>query len=93
MSERDIVVEINQQGRMTLPVKVREHLGIRGPGQVVLEIEDSAVRLRPGAVIPRDDAWAYTREHLERVRSALADIDNDRVVHLSREDIDAFTSG
>lgn len=92
MSERDIVVEINKQGRLTLPLKVRERLGIDGPAQVVLELEDHAVRLRPGAVIPRDDAWAYTSEHLEQARRALADVEQGRVVRLSGEDVDALAA-
>jgi len=45
---------------------------------------------RPVVVIPRDDAWAYTAEHLADVARALADIREGRVRRLSDEDLAAY---
>ncbi|HVG64765.1 MAG TPA: hypothetical protein VND02_01665 [Actinomycetota bacterium] len=41
-------------------------------------------------MIPRDDAWAYTAEHLADVARALADIREGRVRRLSDEDLAAY---
>ena len=47
----------------------------------------AAMTLRPVVVIPRDDAWAYTAEHLADVAKALADIREGRVRQLSDDDL------
>jgi len=52
--------------------------------------ERGSVTLRPVVVIPRDDAWAYTAEHLADVARALADIREGRVRQLSDEDLAAY---
>lgn len=75
MSTQRLLVDVSRQGRMTLPVKVRAALGIEGEAQVELELEDGSVRLRPTVVIPREDAWAYSKEHMQLVRQALADVE------------------
>ena len=75
MKSQRVLVDVNQQGRMTLPAKVRAALGIEGHTQLELELEDGSVRLRPTAVVPREDAWAYTEEHMRQVRQALADLE------------------
>ena len=64
------VVSMNSQGRLTVPAAAREALRIQGPTQFELEVTEDALILRPALVIPRDDAWAYTQEHLRRVEQA-----------------------
>ena len=49
-----------------------------------------SVTLRPVVVIPRDDAWAYTAEHLADVARALADIREGRVRKLPDDDLAAY---
>ena len=46
-----------------------------------------SVTLRPVVVIPRDDAWAYTAEHLADVVRSLTDIREGRVRQLSDDDL------
>ena len=41
-------------------------------------------------MIPRDDAWAHTAEHLADVTRALADIREGRVRQLSDDDLAAY---
>lgn len=90
MAEPEMLVELNAQGRMTLPAKVREALGIRGRSQLALEVVDDQVRLRPTVVIAREDAWAYTKEHMDRVRRALADVEAGKERDLTREELEAL---
>ncbi len=51
---------------------------------------DGAVLLRPVVVLRRDDAWAYTDAHLEKVARALADVQAGRVRRLSEADLTAL---
>ncbi len=85
-------MEINEQGRMTLPAKVREALGIGGRTQVEVEVDGQELRVRPTVTIPREDSWAYTKAHLSRVRAALDDVQNGRLRTLSPEELEALTS-
>jgi AbrB family looped-hinge helix DNA binding protein len=90
MTGHEILVEVNAQGRMTLPAKVREALGISGRSQLAVEVIDDQVRLRPTVVIPREDAWAYTKQHMEMVRRALADVEAARDRTLTAEELATF---
>ena len=82
---RVLLVDVEQpQGLANRPaVGRREVLGPQGP-------EEGSVTLRPVVVIPRDDAWSYTAEHLADVARALADIREGRVRRLSDGDLAAY---
>jgi bifunctional DNA-binding transcriptional regulator/antitoxin component of YhaV-PrlF toxin-antitoxin module len=46
------VVNINVRGTLTLPKKMRRHLGVNGNAQVVAEETDDGVLLRAGITFP-----------------------------------------
>ena len=65
-------ITMSPNGRRTLQAEVRQRLGLEGETEFDVEVtERGSVTLRPVVVIPRDDAWAYTAEHLAAVASAL----------------------
>ncbi len=65
-------VVMNDRGHLTLPEPIREALQLQNGDGLELEVEvvDHTVVLRPTAVIPEEDLWAYTPEHIERVHRA-----------------------
>lgn len=65
-----VLVAMNGGGQMTIPVATRRQLGLDGEARLQAEVLDGALVLRPAAVVPREDAWAYTPEHLKRVARA-----------------------
>jgi AbrB family looped-hinge helix DNA binding protein len=78
-------------GRLTLPAEVRQRLGLAGGTVFDVQATDrGSVTLRPVVVLPRDDAWAYTAEHLAQVAKALADLREGRVRRLSDADLAAY---
>jgi AbrB family looped-hinge helix DNA binding protein len=84
-------ITMSPNGRLTLPAEVRQKLGLSGEAEFDVEVtEHGSVTLRPVVVIPRDDAWAYTAEHLAQVAKALDDIRQGRVRRLSESDLDAY---
>ena len=84
-------ITMSPNGRLTLPAEVRQRLGLDGETEFDVEVTDhGSVTLRPVVVIPRDDAWAYTAEHLVQVAKALADIREGRVRRLSDADLAAY---
>jgi AbrB family looped-hinge helix DNA binding protein len=85
-------VTMSPNGRLTLPVEVRQKLGLTG-GEAEFDVEvtdHGSVTLRPVVVLPRDDTWAYTAEHLARVAKALDDVREGRVRHASEADLAAY---
>jgi AbrB family looped-hinge helix DNA binding protein len=81
------VVSVGKSGRVTLPVKARRELGLREGSEMVFEVVDGVITLRPAVVMTREDAWAYTREHRAALAQARADADAGRVVQLSEEQL------
>jgi AbrB family looped-hinge helix DNA binding protein len=53
---KSVAVKVSDAGRLTLPAEVRRTLGLKGPGHVVLTLEDGVVRL------------STMRQEIERVR-------------------------
>ena len=84
-------ITMSPNGRLTLPAEVRQRLGLHGETEFDVEVTDrGGVTLRPVVVIPRDDAWAYTAEHLAGVARGRADIREGRVRQLSDDDLAAY---
>jgi bifunctional DNA-binding transcriptional regulator/antitoxin component of YhaV-PrlF toxin-antitoxin module len=81
------VVSMNSQGRLTVPAAVREALHVEGPTQFELEVTENALILRPAIVIPREDAWAYTPEHLALLARARQDVAEGKVRQLTEGDL------
>src|SRR3712207_5865810 len=67
-------VVMDARGQVTIPENVREALQVENGHGLQLEVEvvDQTVVLRPTLVIPEEDLWAYTPEHIARVKRALA---------------------
>ena len=82
-------VTIGREGRITLPAILRSLLGLEEGAQLVVDVdqEHQWIRLRPAVTVPREQAWAYTPEHLARVARALADVAENRVAPLSEEEL------
>lgn len=78
---------MNAQGRLTVPAVAREVLRLNGPTEFELEVTAHEIILRPAIVIPREDAWAYTAEHLSRIETARGDVREGRTRLLSENEL------
>jgi AbrB family looped-hinge helix DNA binding protein len=81
------LVAVNRQGRLTLPADVRRRLGIGEGSQLEVRVQDRSIELRPTAVVPEEDRWAYTSEALASLKRALSDIKAGYVFELSETDL------
>jgi len=82
-------VSVGKEGRVTLPVRIRELLGLKEGDQLVLDVdrEQGSIRLRPAVTVPRQLTWVYTQEHLSQLARALADVAQGRVSEPSEEEV------
>jgi len=87
------VVSMNAQGRLTVPAAAREALKVEGATRFELEVTENAIVLRPSVAIPREDAWAYTPEHLARVERARQEGREGRSRRASENDLERAANG
>ena len=83
---------MNKQGRLTVPAAARQALQIEGPAEFEVEIGENALILRPAIVIPREDAWAYAPEHLQRIQKARQELREGRTRRLTETELDQMPS-
>ena len=90
-----IRVSMNKTGRITLPASIRKTLGLDGEAEFEVEQfpgEEGFV-LRPVVVMRREDAWAYTTEHRERLKEAHEDVREGRVRSVTEAELDELLKG
>ena len=85
------VVQMNSQGRLTVPASARQALHLEGAAEFEVEVTGDELLLRPVVVIPRTDAWAYTAEHLDRVERARQEARRGQVREVSEDALAALT--
>jgi len=84
------IVSMNAQGRLTVPAEARKALHVEGETPFEIEVTEHEIILRPALVIPRDDAWAYTPEHLAQIEQADADARAGRIVRMTERELEQF---
>jgi AbrB family looped-hinge helix DNA binding protein len=82
-------VTVNAQGRMTIPAEIRRELGIEGEAILIVETDAGRLIARPAVVIPAEDAWLYTPEHVARVKQAEAAFDAGQSFQLTEDELRA----
>ncbi len=85
-----LTVESNEQGRLVIPVEVRDALRVTGKTHWQLEVRDGAIILKPAVVIPREDSWAYRPDHLARLEEAMTQARAGQILDLSPEHLEGL---
>jgi AbrB family looped-hinge helix DNA binding protein len=82
-------VVMNEMGRLTVPADARRALGLEGSTEFELEVDGNtdAIILRPVVALRREDAWAYTAEHRERLAEAHEDSRKARVREMTEDEL------
>lgn len=86
------IVISNKDGRLTIPIEARTALRIEGETPWTVEVVDGALVLRPATVVPREDSWAYTAEHVVMTRRAQEDARAGRVVATTGQEIERIAA-
>jgi hypothetical protein len=60
---------MDPEGRLTVPEAARAALHVEGATQFELEVNGDVLILHP-LLVPEEDSWAYTPDHLARVDRA-----------------------
>jgi bifunctional DNA-binding transcriptional regulator/antitoxin component of YhaV-PrlF toxin-antitoxin module len=64
-------ITMSPNRRLTLPAEVRQRLSLTGEAAFDVEVtEHNGVTLWPVGLVPREDAWASTAEHLAQEAKA-----------------------
>jgi AbrB family looped-hinge helix DNA binding protein len=66
---------VRTKGVVTIPQEIRHLVDLNEGDEVIFTVEDGKVVLTPAAVVPRDQAWFWTREWQAAEREADAEAD------------------
>src|SRR5579859_5020384 len=83
-------IVMSPAGRMTIPHAAREMLHAQEGAEFEWEVRDNTLVLRPVVRIPKEDAWAYSPEHLAALERSLRDVREGRVRTMSEQELDAL---
>jgi AbrB family looped-hinge helix DNA binding protein len=85
----DATVAVGKEGRITLPAHFRQILELKEGSHLVIDVdlEHQWLRLRPAVTVPREEAWAYTSQHLAQLTRALAELAQGRSSPVSEEEV------
>ncbi|MGH3804764.1 MAG: AbrB/MazE/SpoVT family DNA-binding domain-containing protein, partial [Pseudonocardiaceae bacterium] len=67
---RPLHASIRTKGVVTLPLEVREELGLHEGDELIVSVQEGNVVLVPARVIPREQEWFWTPEWQEGEREA-----------------------
>ena len=81
---------MNAQGWATLPFEAWRALRLEAGADFEVEVVDGKLVLTPAVLAPREDAWAYTPEHLAQIERARADVREGRVYRPGRGDLEGL---
>ncbi len=83
-------VTMSKTGRITLPAEIRRALDLDGEAEFLVEESEQGegILLRPVVTMLREDAWAYTAEHRNRLERAIEDSREGRIRSLTEEQLD-----
>jgi bifunctional DNA-binding transcriptional regulator/antitoxin component of YhaV-PrlF toxin-antitoxin module len=85
-------ITMDAKGTLTVPEEARQALAIDGAVFMDLEVVDGSLVLRPGEAVPEEDLWAYTPEHIARVKRALQS-PRDQDLRLTPEELERLAFG
>jgi AbrB family looped-hinge helix DNA binding protein len=82
---KPVTINVSPTGRLYLPAEVRRALGLKGPGQVVITIDDGEVRLSTMAQA-LERARALARPYAPKDRLASEELIAERRAEARREE-------
>ena len=83
------LTRVGPKNQITIPAEVVKRLGLKAGDFLEVEIRDETLHLVPQKLIPRDQAWYWTKEWQEMEREADEDIAAGRVSRVF-ESVDEF---
>lgn len=77
------MLQIRKKFQITLPLSIREQLGLEEGDYMAVEARDDEIVLRPKKLIDRSQAWFWSEAWQAAEREAEADIQTGRVHEFS----------
>jgi antitoxin MazE len=73
------MIKIGPKHQITIPKTIFASLGLEAGDYVETIVEDGTIRLVPQKLVPKDQAWFWTKEWQKGEAEADEDIANDRL--------------
>jgi AbrB family looped-hinge helix DNA binding protein len=62
-----IIGELRKRSQITIPKEIIVALGLKEGDKLTMEVEDGKIKITPVVIIPKDEAWIWTKEMQEAI--------------------------
>ncbi|KAA8675350.1 AbrB/MazE/SpoVT family DNA-binding domain-containing protein [Clostridium sp. MT-14] len=73
-----MITQLREKSQITIPKEVIKKLNLKTGDSIDIDIEDNKIILKPVVVVPKDQAWFWSKEWQHDEKQADKDIKNGK---------------
>ena len=73
-----MITQLREKSQITIPKEVIKKLKLKAGDSIDIDVEDNKIILKPVVVVPKDQAWFWSREWQQDEKQADKDITNGK---------------
>jgi AbrB family looped-hinge helix DNA binding protein len=73
-----MITQLREKSQITIPKEVIRKLNLKAGDSIDIDVEDNKIILKPVVVIPKDQAWFWSRDWQQNEEQADKDIKNGK---------------
>ena len=74
-----MIAQLREKSQITIPKNLIEKLNLKIGDNIDINIENDTIVIRPVVIIPKDQAWFWSKEWQKEEKQAEKDIKNGKV--------------
>lgn len=74
-----MIAQLREKSQITIPKNLIEKLNLKIGDNIDINIENNTIVIRPVVIIPKDQAWFWSKEWQKEEKQAEKDIKNGKV--------------
>jgi AbrB family looped-hinge helix DNA binding protein len=81
-----MLTEIRSRSQITIPSEIIKKLNLKQGDTLDVTVEDDQIILRPVVVVPKDQAYFWSKEWRQDEKQIQSDIENDKIKSAQSKD-------
>lgn len=73
-----MITQLREKSQITIPKELIRKLNLKAGDSIDIDVEDNKIILKPVVVIPKDQAWFWSKEWQQNEKQADKDIKNGK---------------
>jgi len=74
-----MISQMRDRSQITIPVEIMKQLNLKTGDNIDISLEDGAIVIKPVVIVPKDQAWFWSKEWQKEEKEADEDIKTGRV--------------